>query len=244
MAPPPLGSLTRDALDPAEAGLLRDSMPNRPIVINTCSPRRYFPLCCKIWLFRPIYTTAICYTPIFSHLVIAIIPTDSDAEENPGFLVVDRELWWLCTHFAPNLTISNHLRWTSSQLPTWSNGPTPAWEPYQRCPRPCWGQVVAVVVILACYIAVLSTKVGFLPICDFWQFQYVRHWEFVLKYFCWLIILIWVCTKCPTDRSDHVCRNHQYISRYYVLCKENFFQSGAGPTKKKFECRSGQVVQV
>jgi hypothetical protein len=117
MAPPLLGSLARDALDTADPGLPSLLMPNRPIALNTSSPRRYFQLYCKMWFFHDMSSNKIYHTPKFSHLVIALIPTDTAADEFPGVVVVGREILLLFTLRTPFFPISNNLRQTSSHLP-------------------------------------------------------------------------------------------------------------------------------
>jgi hypothetical protein len=117
MAPPLLGSLARDALDTADPGLPSLLMPNRPIALNTSSPRRYFQLYCKMWFFHDMSSNKIYHTPKFSHLVIALIPTDTAADEFPGVVVVGREILLLFTLRTPFFPIFNNLRQTSSHLP-------------------------------------------------------------------------------------------------------------------------------
>ena len=151
MAPPQLRSLARDALDTAETIWLALLMPNRPVAIKTSSPRRYFRLYRKMRFFRYISSNKIYHTPKFSHLVIALIPTDSFAVEFGGVVVVGHEILWLYPLRTPYFPISNNLRWTSSQLPTRSNGPTPASEPCQRCPRHCWDHMVGLAHALVCF---------------------------------------------------------------------------------------------
>ena len=92
MAPPQLRSLARDALDTAETIWLALLMPNRPVAIKTSSPRRYFRLYRKMRFFRYISSNKIYHTPKFSHLVIALIPTDSFAVEFGGVVVVGHEI--------------------------------------------------------------------------------------------------------------------------------------------------------